>query len=236
MGQSMAQIQGSAAKVAELGGIIGDIADRTNLLGMNASIEAAHAGAAGRGFAVVANEIRALSVEAGKSAHVIADTLKEVRSSIASTVSKSGEAMASFKKISEDIRGVSLMIEELLASIQELSAGSSDVVAAVEAVAELTRTTESAVDRSCEGMDESFRGMDAVAEIASKVRVETSEISTRFDGMHRDSEQVRKLGGENLETIQALRSSLDGFARKSGNPDDGTGSDHRGIRIKSGAR
>ncbi len=236
MGQSMVQIQGSAAKVAELGGIIGDIADRTNLLGMNASIEAAHAGAAGRGFAVVANEIRALSVEAGKSAHVIADTLKEVRSSIESTVSKSGEAMASFKKISEDIRGVSLMIDELLSSIQELSAGSSDVVAAVETVAELTRSTESAVDRSCEGMDESFRGMDTVAEIASKVRVETSEISTRFDDMHKDSEQVRKLGGENLETIQALKSSLDGFALNDGNPDGGTGSDHRGIRVKSGAR
>ena len=54
--------------------------------------------------------------------------------------------------------------------------------------------------------------------------------------MHRDSEQVRKLGGENLETIQALRSSLDGFARKGQNPEGGAGSDHRGMRVKSGAR
>jgi methyl-accepting chemotaxis protein len=218
MGQAMEQIQESANRVAELGAIIGDVADRTNLLGMNASIEAAHAGAAGRGFAVVASEIRALSVETGKSARVIADTLKATKAAIASTAVKSGEALASFKKISEDIRGVSLMIEELLASVQELSSGSADVVSAVEAVADLTRSTEVAVDRSYEGMSESLKGMDAVAEIASRVRVETSEMSRRFDEMRRDSDEVSKLGGENLGTIQGLKSSLEGFSSERGAP------------------
>jgi len=214
MTQSMDQIQESAKRVVELSAIIGDVADRTNLLGMNASIEAAHAGAAGRGFAVVANEIRALSVETGKSARVIADTLKESQAVIGSSVAKSGEALASFRKITEDVRGVSLMIEELLSSIQELSAGSADVVSAVEAVADLTRSTEIAVDRSCEGMGDSLRGMDAVAEIASRVRVETSEMSMRFDEMHKDSDEVRKLGQDNLGTIQALKASLEAFSRK----------------------
>jgi methyl-accepting chemotaxis protein len=227
MSQSMDQIQESAKRVADLGAIIGDVADRTNLLGMNASIEAAHAGAAGRGFAVVASEIRALSVEAGKSARVIGDTLKDVRAAIASTAERSSEATLAFRKINEDIRGVSLMIEELLSSIQELSSGSADVVSAVEAVADLTRSTEIAVDRSCQGMSESMKGMDAVAEIASRVRVETSEISQKFDEMHRDSDEVRKLGGENLSTIQALKSNLEGFSKKDA---------ARGIRVKSGAR
>jgi methyl-accepting chemotaxis protein len=199
---------------------------------MNASIEAAHAGAAGRGFAVVASEIRALSVEAGKSAHVIGDTLKEVMAAISSTAAKSGEALGFFKKISEDIRGVSLMIEELLSSIQELSLGSVDVVSAVEAVSDLTRSTMLVVDRSSEGMSESLKGMDAVSEIASRVRVETSEMSDRFDTMRKDSEEVSKLGSENLGTIQALKSSLDGFARKLEGPE----TELRGIRVKSGAK
>lgn len=246
MTQSMEQIQGSANKVAELGAIIGDVSDRTNLLGMNASIEAAHAGVAGRGFAVVASEIRALSIEAGKSARVIGETLKEVRGSIASTASRSAEALASFRKISESIKGVALMIEELLGSIQELSAGSADVVAAVETVADLTRTTEVAVDRSSEGMEDSLRGMDAVAEIASRVRAETSEMSNRFDEMRKDSDEVRALGGDNLETIQALKSSLDGFSRKAAAaeigagppaarvPALGVGKSARGIAVKRG--
>jgi methyl-accepting chemotaxis protein len=232
MSQSMEQIQESAKRISELSAIIGDVADRTNLLGMNASIEAAHAGQAGRGFAVVANEIRGLSVEAAKSARVIADTLKETQTAIASTVAKNVEARASFKKIAEDIRGVSLMIEELLASIQELSSGSSDVVSAVEAVADLTRRTEETVSRATEGMGESLAGMDAVAEIASRVRVETSEMSERFDTMRKDSDDVRSLGSENLGTIQALKSSLDGFAKKG----SGTDKKARGIRIKQPAK
>jgi methyl-accepting chemotaxis protein len=216
MSQSMALIQESAKRVADLGAIIGDVADRTNLLGMNASIEAAHAGAAGRGFAVVANEIRNLSIEAGKSARVIGDTLKEVQAAIASTAGRSGEALSSFRKITESVRGVSQMIEELLASIQELSSGSGDVVSAVEAVADLTRSTEEIVERASEGMTESLGGMDTVAEIASRVRVETSEMSERFDEMRKDSEEVKSLGGDNLGTIQALKSSLDSFSRNRG--------------------
>ncbi len=234
MSQSMEQIQASANHVADLGAIIGDVADRTNLLGMNASIEAAHAGAAGRGFAVVANEIRALSVEAAKSARVIGDTLKEVQAAIASSASRSGEALGSFRKISEDIRGVSLMIDELLSSIQELSSGSADVVSAVSAVADLTRSTEVAVDRCSEGMEETLKGMDAVSEIASRVRVETAEMSNRFDEMSKDSEQVRKLGGENLGTIQALKSSLEGFAKKRG--DDAPASGTLGPDAVKGSR
>ena len=201
---------------------------------MNASIEAAHAGAAGRGFAVVANEIRTLSIETAKSARIIADTLSAAQSTIGVTTARSGEALEAFKRIGEDIRGVSAMLDELLESIRELSAGSADVVSAVEAVADLTRSTEVAVDRSCEGMSESLAGMDAVAEIASRVRTDSSEMSVRFDDMHRDSDDVRRLGDENLGTIQALKSSLDGFARKGvrGSAPD----ESRGIRIKSGAR
>jgi methyl-accepting chemotaxis protein len=216
MSKSMEEIQESAKRVVALSAIIGDVADRTNLLGMNASIEAAHAGAAGRGFAVVANEIRALSIETAKSARVIAETLKESQAAISSTAAKSGEALSSFRKITEDVRGVSLMIEELLANIQELSSGSSEVVSAVEAVADLTRSTEIAVDRSAQGMSESLKGMDTVSEIASRVRVETSEMSNSFDEMRKDSEEVKTLGAENLGTIQGLKSSLEGFSRDRG--------------------
>jgi methyl-accepting chemotaxis protein len=242
MGESMSQIQEASRRVGELSAIIGDVAERTNLLGMNASIEAAHAGSAGRGFAVVASEIRKLSVETAKSARVIAETLKETMAAIEATAAKSSEALASFKKITGDVRGVSLLIEELLASVQELSAGSTDVVAAVEAVAELTRSTEIAVDRSCEGMAESLTGMDAVAEIASRVRAETSEMTASFDEMRGDSEEVSKLGSENLGTIQALKSSLDGFGRGSRPTERGFSSERArpplstGIVVKRKAR
>jgi len=213
MGQSMAELQEAARRVMELSAIIGDVADRTNLLGMNASIEAAHAGAAGKGFAVVANEIRSLSVETAKSARVIAETLAQSQSIIAATAAKSGEALASYRRIGEDIRGVSALIEEFLASVKELSAGSEEIVIAVNTVSELTRSTETAVEGSQAGMSESLAGMDAVAEIASRVRTDTATMSESFDEMRHESDDVRRLGDQNLGTIQALRSSLAGFTK-----------------------
>jgi methyl-accepting chemotaxis protein len=128
------------------------------------------------------------------------------------------------------------MIEELLASIQELSSGSADVVSAVEAVAELTRVTEKAVERSSQGMAESLKGMDTVAEIASRVRTEAAEISERFNDMRSDSEEVRKLGAENLDTIQALKSNLEGFGQSYKEGERMHRSSATGIVIKRGAR
>ena len=124
------------------------------------------------------------------------------------------------------------MIDELLASIQELSSGSSEVVSAVDAVADLTRSTEKAAGRSAEGMIESLKGMDTVAEIASRVRVETSEMSNSFDEMRKDSEDVKTLGAENLGTIQGLKSSLEGFARDRGKPTARANTGVLGIAVK----
>jgi methyl-accepting chemotaxis protein len=216
MNHSINQILDSAKRMMETSVFIGDVAERTNLLGMNASIEAAHAGAAGKGFAVVADQIRGLSVEASKSSRLISDTLKETQASVEAAAGKNGEALSFFKKISEEIRGVSLMIEELLASIKELSAGSADVLKAVEAVADLTRKTDAVVDASCESISRSSEGIESVVKLASRVREEAAEMAGNFDQMKKDAEEVKLLGGENLSTIQSLKKSLDGFAPAGG--------------------
>lgn len=230
MSESIARMRASAGHVVELSSIIGDVADRTNLLGMNASIEAAHAGQAGRGFAVVADQIRGLSVETSKSARVISDTLKESQAVIETASTTNEAALGSFRAITEEIRGVSLMIDELLASIQELSAGSADVLSAVQAVADLTRSTEEAVAHSGEASGRLSEGIGAVAQIASRVRRETAEMSSHFDAIRGDAEEVQRLGGENLDTLRTLKAGLDGYARTGGSQAE------RGISVKSGAR
>ena len=73
--------------------------------------------------------------------------------------------------------GLDLMLEELLGNIQELSAGSSDVIGAVEKVAELTRGTESAVREARENIGKSSEGIEAVADIALKVRADALDMT-----------------------------------------------------------
>ena len=212
MSQSMDNIFESSKKMAEVNVFMGDVAERTNLLGMNASIEAAHAGVSGRGFAVVAGQIRALSVEAGNSSRVISESLKEMQGAVQTAAAKNGEAMSFFKKIADEIHGVSLMLEELLGNIQELSAGSSDVIGAVEKVAELTRGTESAVREARENIGKSSEGIEAVADIAAKVRTDAIDMAGSFDALRKDSGELEVLGRDNLGTIRELKEHLKAFA------------------------
>lgn len=212
MNQSMGNILESSKKMAEVNVFMGDVAERTNLLGMNASIEAAHAGVSGRGFAVVAGQIRALSVEAGNSSRVISESLKEMQGAVEAAAARSGEALSFFKRISDEIHGVSLMLEELLGNILELSAGSSDVIGAVEKVAELTRGTESAVREARENIGKSSEGIETVGDIAAKVRTDAMDMAGSFDALRKDSGELETLGRDNLGTIKELKEHLKGFA------------------------
>lgn len=209
MNKSIAEVLEASNRMAEMNVFIGDVVDRTNLLGMNASIEAAHAGLVGKGFAVVANQIRALSLEAGSSSRVISETLKGSQAAVKSAAEKNGEALAFFKRISDETRGVGLLLEELLANVEELSSGSTDILNAVETVARLTGETDKAVRESRDSIATSTEGLEAVARISGLVHGESAEMGERFDVIRQDQSEVERLGRENLATIQALKASIE---------------------------
>jgi methyl-accepting chemotaxis protein len=209
---SIDQILESVKRMAEMNVFIGDVADRTNLLGMNASIEAAHAGLAGKGFAVVADQIRSLSVEAGDSSRRISEGLRETQEAVNAASGRNREALDFFRKISSEIGGVCSLLEELLANLRELSAGSDDVLRAVGAVSELTSSTEKAVESSSASIASSSAGIGAVAEVAESVRRDSKAIAGGIEGLREEIAAVERLDGENLRTIEGLRKSLEGFS------------------------
>ncbi|HRW25789.1 MAG TPA: methyl-accepting chemotaxis protein, partial [Spirochaetia bacterium] len=108
--------------------LIAGIAAETNLLAMNAAIEAAHAGEAGMGFAVVADEIRKLAENAAVQSKTIGQTIKGIRGVIEAVVASSGQSASTFDEILEQIRILSRLEEEIKYSMQEQSAGSSQIL------------------------------------------------------------------------------------------------------------
>lgn len=207
--ESITQVLESAQHMMEMSAFIEDVAERTNLLGLNAAIEAAHAGASGRGFTIVAEQIRGLSNETANSSRKIAETLKDTMEAIRVATRQNEEVISFFTRITEDTLSVSGMLEELLASVEEISGGARDVLSAVQTVSALTESTEETMTGSREALDRSTAGIDEVSRLASLVKRSSAEMANRYDGILHDAENVQTLGHLNLETVESLRTSID---------------------------
>jgi methyl-accepting chemotaxis protein len=107
--------------------VINNITSQTNLLSMNAAIEAAHAGDAGKGFAVVADEIRKLAESTAENANEISDSLTGLINRINQTADVTKESGASFRKIETEVRNFVQAFAEISASTKELSEGSKEI-------------------------------------------------------------------------------------------------------------
>jgi len=119
--KSLEGAEKAAQAISGIVELINDLAERTNLLAMNAAIEAAHAGQVGRGFAVVATEIRTLAHSSADSAGKVAGRLQEIADAIAGSRVSTTAAREAFGTITLDSGRVSLGMEALMATAEDLA-------------------------------------------------------------------------------------------------------------------
>ena len=145
------EIESQSEMLQEANVAIASIASQTNLLAMNAAIEAAHAGEAGKGFAVVADEIRKLSETSTAQSKTIGDQLNNIKDSISQVVTASSESSLAFETVSRKLEETDALVMQIKAAMEEQNEGSQQITEALHNMNDSTVEVRNASNEMSEG-------------------------------------------------------------------------------------
>ena len=205
------EIARESESLLEINSVMENIASQTNLLSMNAAIEAAHAGDAGRGFAVVADEIRKLAESSGEQSKVIGSVLKKIRESMDKITRSTDNVLNKFEAIDRGVKTVADQEELIRSAMEEQNEGSKQVLGASGQVSQITHQVKG-------GSMEMLEGSKEVIAESKNLEKATQEITNGMNEMAAGAEQVNKavnsvndLTDRNRENITSLVKAVSRF-------------------------
>jgi len=206
------ELEAGIKEVAELSKLINSVASRTNLLAMNAAIEAAHAGEYGRGFAVVAEEIRGLAESSASGAKSISAALASFALKTRGVTEANGQLREAFGRIREELDSFLASFRAISGSTSEIAVGTTQML---EGVAELRRISATNKD-AFEEMGRAVVRIEAAVEeadaFASGLGKLGADAASSFESAAALSRTLGDRGDKTARSFDAIRTELRYFA------------------------
>jgi len=220
--QEIQEIAHDSEGLLEINSVMNNIASQTNLLSMNAAIEAAHAGEAGKGFAVVADEIRKLAESSGQQSKTTAAMLKKIKASIDNITKSSGDVLARFGAIDSSVKTVSQHEQNILHAMEEQEVGGKQILDSISRLRDITASVKKGSDNmeesgktlvkntdefiktskeTVEGMNEILKGINQINVSVSHVNEMSLENNKNFESLKNETEKFNDSKGDEKKKI-----------------------------------
>jgi len=195
----------------EINAVMENIASQTNLLSMNAAIEAAHAGEAGKGFAVVADEIRKLAESSGEQSKTIGTVLKKIAESIKKITTSTDSVLKRFEAIDTSVKTVSDQEDNIRNAMEEQQEGSKQLLQSAGGLNETNHHVKTGSEEMLEGSKEVMHESQNLERVTQEITGGMNEMATGAEQINTAVNQVNELSTRNREGIETLIKEVSRF-------------------------
>ncbi|MBN1698025.1 MAG: methyl-accepting chemotaxis protein [Spirochaetales bacterium] len=212
--QVILDINSRIGNIGEILSIINEITEKTNLLAMNAAIEAAQSGEAGKGFSVVADEIKNLAESTDRNARNIGEMLGDIMDKIDTATDYSNETEKAFAEIEREVHDVSGALEEVFASTTEVASGGGQVLQSMSLLTDISSKVNETSAKINDGAGDIAEAIDVVTAISQDVFSAISEISQRSAEISEEMKKMNALTSSLSRAVDNLNSEINLFITK----------------------